>query len=168
MVHTSAGDTYFKFGTLTGFGTQSHSFTFNGALPSDYKPIIQVVVAEAPRIPDTSPTPPSGDEMGPVSQTVFIQSYESISKIQLSSSQAENLAVLVDYIQDDPNIKDLRWAAYMLATADTETAHTFSAFTEEVYGGRNKANLYWLPVKDPNGNDQVYFGRGYVAIDICL
>jgi hypothetical protein len=53
-------------------------------------------------------------------------------------------------------LTDLRWLAYMLATAYHETAHTMQPIAEY---GRGKGRKYGIPV-----NGKTYYGRGYVQL----
>jgi hypothetical protein len=53
---------------------------------------------------------------------------------------------------------DLRWLAYMLATAKWETAHTMAPIEE---WGRGHGHSYGLP--DP-ATGQAYYGRGLVQL----
>lgn len=53
-------------------------------------------------------------------------------------------------------LTDMRWLAYMLATAYHETAHTMQPIAEY---GRGKGHKYGLPV-----NGKTYYGRGYVQL----
>lgn len=67
------------------------------------------------------------------SRKKFFDGYRS--KIgALSQQQVDGLNRLLDSVERDPHIKDLRWFAYMLATVDRETAHTFHPIHE--YGGK--------------------------------
>lgn len=53
---------------------------------------------------------------------------------KLDQQQVRGLDRLLSGIEQDPHIKDIRWAAYMLATVKHETAHTFQPIHE--YGGK--------------------------------
>jgi hypothetical protein len=78
---------------------------------------------------------------------------------------APGLEALLDALCADAAITDLRWAAYMLATARHETAGTFLP-VEEV--GRGAGHDYGAPqpFTDRQGriSSRVYFGRGYVQL----
>jgi len=52
----------------------------------------------------------------------------------LDQQQVDGLNRLVSGIEQDPHVRDIRWAAYMLATAYHETAHTMQPIHE--YGTR--------------------------------
>lgn len=54
---------------------------------------------------------------------------------RISQQQVRGLERLLTCIESDPFVKDLRWAAYMLATSKHETAETFHPIHE--YGGRS-------------------------------
>jgi putative chitinase len=67
-------------------------------------------------------------------RTKFFDGYrDAFSK--LSQQQVRGLERLLTCIEADPFIKDVRWAAYMLATVKRETASTYQPIHE--YGGKN-------------------------------
>lgn len=91
----------------------------------------------------------------------------------LTQGQVDGLNAILDAWEARPEFADLRWLAYMLATAFHETARTMKPINE--YGG----NAYFFRMYDPegergdfarqNGNtepgDGVRFhGRGYVQL----
>lgn len=83
----------------------------------------------------------------------------------LSSASQTGLSKLINFILNDQDITDLRWAAYMLATAKHETAHTLLPIEE--YGkGENKPYGIEITVTDENGqtHKNIYYGRGYVQL----
>jgi putative chitinase len=53
---------------------------------------------------------------------------------KLEYQQVRGLERLLEGIENDPHIKHIEWAAYMLATSKHETAHTFQPIHE--YGGK--------------------------------
>lgn len=75
------------------------------------------------------------------------------------------LSVLATAIKLDTAILDIRWAAYMLATAWWETGRTFAPVPE---GGRGAGHPYGSPAtyRDADGNNHTntYYGRGYVQL----
>ncbi|HUB12304.1 MAG TPA: glycoside hydrolase family 19 protein [Acetobacteraceae bacterium] len=75
------------------------------------------------------------------------------------------LKVLASAIQLDPAIQDIRWIAYMLATAWWETGRKFEPVRED---GQGADHDYGDPVtyQDSDGNKytNVYYGRGYVQL----
>ncbi|MGE3346871.1 MAG: hypothetical protein AB7I35_05490 [Ramlibacter sp.] len=98
----------------------------------------------------------------------FAARYES-AIAPLTASQYQGLDALLASVQLDPDITDLRWVAYMLATVKHECANTFHPVTE--YG----ADSYFAKYERPSalsvrlGNTQTgdglrFKGRGYVQI----
>jgi hypothetical protein len=85
---------------------------------------------------------------------------------------AEELLVFFDLLQNDPEITDIRWAAYMLATVHKETTFSFKASTKE--DGRGGSSPYAqaaqvvdvLGVRGPENTvySNTYYGRGYVQL----
>ncbi len=78
---------------------------------------------------------------------------------KLNQSQVVGLSSLLDGIEQDSDISDVRWIAYMLATVKHECAdqfHPISEFRARV-GTKGRANQdrYWLTG---------YYGRGYVQL----
>jgi len=78
---------------------------------------------------------------------------------------------LISYIKIDPNIQDVRWAAYMLATAYHETTFSFLPIEESGKGvGKNYGTS--IEVTDTKGirgkkgakYQNIYYGRGYVQL----
>lgn len=77
---------------------------------------------------------------------------------ELSDEQKEGLNEILNFLETDVNVNDLRWAAYMLATAYHETGHTFKPIEEYGHGKGRKYGDY-----DPI-TLKVYYGRGYVQL----
>lgn len=75
----------------------------------------------------------------------------------LTPVQERNLRTLLGQINSDGSIRDIRWAAYMLATVLRETGN-FSAQRTEI-GWQSMP--YGVP--DPS-TGQTYYGRGYIQI----
>ena len=101
------------------------------------------------------------DTLGPTTKVATI---EDLYKRQFGTSPP-GLGVLVRAIIADANITDIRWAAYMLATAWLETKFTFQPIEEDGKGdGRDygKGETY----TDTKGvkHDNIYYGRGYAQI----
>jgi putative chitinase len=74
----------------------------------------------------------------------------------LNQTQVDGLEVLLAGIEADPDVTDLRWAAYMLATVKHECANRYQPLEEFCKG---KGRKYGKPV-----NGHVYYGRGYVQL----
>ena len=124
--------------------------------------------------PTPSPTPPPLQGGLNINPDTFITQYEkqfSTKKkpAKLSASAASGLRQLIGFINADPNITDVRWAAYMLATTKEETGSTFQPVTER--GSRSYFNKYNPGTKagkavgnTQKGDGYLYRGRGYVQI----
>jgi len=76
----------------------------------------------------------------------------------LTQQQVDGLNALIAAFAADSSITDLRWLAYMLATAYHETAHTFQP-VEEIGKGRGRP----YGAADP-ATGQTYYGRGFVQL----
>ncbi len=98
----------------------------------------------------------------------FLNSYGAVYG-QLGPSQASGLESLLDNIELDPDLGDLRWVAYMLATVKHECADTFMPITER--GPQSYFDKYepGTSIGKNLGNTQagdgfLFRGRGYVQI----
>ncbi len=90
---------------------------------------------------------------------------------QLPLPKGEDLLGFFGFLQQDKNIDDIRWAAYMLATAFHETDSTFLPVDEK---GKGAGHPYGdvIEVTDVQGYrgvknakyKNVYYGRGYCQI----
>jgi len=76
----------------------------------------------------------------------------------LNQGQVDGLNDLLDEMGADAAVTDLRWFAYMLATAYHETAHTFQPI-EEI--GKGRGRPYGIPDRVTG---QTYYGRGLVQL----
>ncbi|HEX5748891.1 MAG TPA: peptidoglycan-binding protein [Archangium sp.] len=83
----------------------------------------------------------------------------------LDDSAAHGLSMLLRFIDRDPQISDVRWAAYMLATVKHECADTWQPIEEY---GQGAGYAYGNPVNvvgsDGQNYSNVYYGRGYVQL----
>jgi hypothetical protein len=89
----------------------------------------------------------------------------------LTTTKGEDFDGFVGKIINDPEVGDVRWAAYMLATAYIETQFSFNPVSE---GGKGAGRDYEdeVEVTDTDGirgkkNEKyknVYYGRGYVQL----
>lgn len=73
----------------------------------------------------------------------------------LTDDQVRGTGALLDAIEAHP-VTDIRWIAYMLATAYHETAHTMLPIAEYGHGGGHPYG------REINGHR--YYGRGYVQL----
>lgn len=83
----------------------------------------------------------------------------------LSSDSTDGLSVLLSNLGEDPDVTDIRWAAYMLATVKHECANTWRPIEE--YGkGQNRPYGQPAVVTDQNGTQytNTYYGRGFVQL----
>lgn len=84
---------------------------------------------------------------------------------RLDQRQMAGLHALLTAAEADPQITDLRWLAYMLATVQHECAGTWRPIEEY---GKGAGRPYGRPVvvTDPQGKRyrNVYYGRGYVQL----
>jgi putative chitinase len=74
----------------------------------------------------------------------------------LKQGQVDGCNAILEAWQSRPDFTDLRWLAYMLATAKHETAHTMKPIEEY---GKGQGQPYGVPV-----NGHAYYGRGYVQL----
>lgn len=109
---------------------------------------------------------PSGAShlLGPGDARRFIQLYERQFE-DLAPAARVGLARLLDLIDADPDVPDVRHRAYMLATVKHECAGRWLPIEEYKKGGKRE---YARPVSvtDDAGNvfTQSYYGRGYVQL----
>ncbi len=75
---------------------------------------------------------------------------------RMSQGQVDGCNFILNSWEKWPDGEDIRWLAYMLATAKWETAHTMQPIEEY---GKGRGRAYGVPV-----NGQVYYGRGYVQL----
>ena len=75
----------------------------------------------------------------------------------LHQGQVDGCNAILDTWESRPDLIDLRWLAYMLATAKWETAHTMKPI-EEI--GKGRGRPYGVPTID----GRVFYGRGYVQL----
>ncbi len=68
---------------------------------------------------------------------------------------------VLDFLERDAMVRDVQWAAYMLATIHHETARTWEPIEEYGHGA---GHPYGHPVTLTTGRSVVYYGRGYVQL----
>jgi hypothetical protein len=100
--------------------------------------------------------------------TTFFNGYRELYG-KLNQTQMSGLDNLVGYIELDPDVSDIRWAAYMLATVKHECADTFQPITER--GAKSYFDKYEPGTKkgkdlgnSVKGDGYLFRGRGYVQI----
>lgn len=77
---------------------------------------------------------------------------------ELKDSQENGIRFLLDQLMKDDMIKDIRQAAYMLATVKHECAGTWQPIAEY---GKGQGKKYGSP---DHSTGKVYYGRGYVQL----
>lgn len=83
----------------------------------------------------------------------------------LKAGAVAGLQSILENMAEDPDVTDVRWAAYMLATVKRECANQWQPLEEF---GKGKGRPYGVPVKvtDTDGTTytNTYYGRGYVQL----
>jgi len=115
--------------------------------------------------------------MAPIKVDSFIDLYKDEFKDHsLTKKSTEGLKFLISKINNDKDIIDIRWAAYMLATVKHECANRYQPIEEYGKGNyfsksENKQIVHdyseKIKVLDPLTNkevENVYYGRGYVQL----
>jgi hypothetical protein len=118
------------------------------------------------------PQPGNGGLLTRVDPKMFRTLYIKQNGLGLTVTNGEELLVFFGFLQKDPEITDIRWAAYMLATVHKETGLSFKASTKE--GGRGAGYSYGelkavtdtLGCRGPVNTEysNTYYGRGYVQL----
>lgn len=95
----------------------------------------------------------------------FFAAYEAAYGAIAKPEWKKGLDELLGAAEGDPQITDLRWLAYMLATVKHECAGHWLPI-EEFGKGQGKAYGKPVTVTDPSGKQftNVYYGRGYVQL----
>lgn len=83
----------------------------------------------------------------------------------LKQSQVDGLETLLQCIEQDQDVTDVRWAAYMMATVKHECADTWQPIEEYGKGkGRPYGNPVTVSASDGSQCSNTYYGRGYVQL----
>jgi hypothetical protein len=89
----------------------------------------------------------------------------------LTITKGEDLLGFFKFLQNDPDIQDIRWAAYILATVHKETEFSFKPKEENGKGGNRgyakpQQVIDVLGCRGPKNATytNAYYGRGYVQI----
>jgi hypothetical protein len=102
--------------------------------------------------------------IGPFNDGAFLKLYD-LQFGMLGASQRAGLTKLIDYINQDPEIWDVGWCAYMLATVKRECNDRWQPIREY---GRGAGHAYGnpAPYTDAQGRRyaNIYYGRGYVQL----
>ena len=83
----------------------------------------------------------------------------------ITQEQVDGLNAILGFMENDPHLKDLRFAAYMLATTLHETAYRMKPLEEY---GKGRGRKYGRKIKMDGTAyekpDRLYFGMGYVQL----
>lgn len=95
----------------------------------------------------------------------FFAAYEAAFGAITKPERRAGLDALLGAAEGDPQITDLRWLAYMLATVKHECADRWLPI-EEFGKGQGRKYGVAVTVTDPEGKKftNVYYGRGYVQL----
>lgn len=95
----------------------------------------------------------------------FFDGYKKAFNTTLTQEQVNGLESILTSIENDPDVQDVRWAAYMMATVKHECADKWQPIEEY---GKGKGRKYGSPVtvtgSDGKQYKNVYYGRGYVQL----
>src|SRR5712692_9666939 len=94
----------------------------------------------------------------------FFRMYEA-AFAALSPPAASGLGALLASLEEDPDVSNVRWAAYMMATVKHECADRWQPIEEF---GKGQGRPYGIQVQATGSNGKqylnVYYGRGYVQL----
>jgi len=118
-------------------------------------------------------------------RSIFFSLYTARFQETLTTNQINGVSTLLDFMEHDAEVTDLRWFAYMLGTVKLECANRYQPIRE--FGCddsrtpvctpiKGNARTYGNPVRCPNlllspvqpcptgRQSHTYYGRGYVQI----
>ena len=97
--------------------------------------------------------------------TTFFDQYKKAFNTKLTQGQVDGLESILNSIEQDPDITDVRWASYMMATVKHECADKWQPIEEYGKGrGRRYGNPVTVTGGDGKKHTNVYYGRGYVQL----
>lgn len=118
-----------------------------------------------------SPAPANIGLLPKVNPQRFHKFYIKQNGLGLTVTKGEDLLVFFNFLQNDPDIQDIRWAAYILATVHKESWLSFKPIEEIGKGGKHKYAqpklvTDFLGCRGPKNAvyTNAYYGRGYVQI----
>lgn len=117
------------------------------------------------------PTPTNTGVLTKVDPKRFRKYFIKQPGLGLTITKGEDLLGFFKFLQNDPDIKDIRWAAYMIATALKETGRSFKPIVEHGKGGnanygKSVQVVDHLGCRGPKNAvyTNAYYGRGYVQL----
>lgn len=97
--------------------------------------------------------------------TTFFNEYKKAFNAKLTQSQVDGIESILTAIENDPEVQDVRWAAYMMATVKHECAERWQPIEEYGKGkGRKYGSAVTVTGSDGKQYTNVYYGRGYVQL----